>query len=142
MPSRDRDTGLGERQCSYLHEQFNLRLFFSHGCDGDQEAAALGELGGARAKEGGSHKQGVCPPDLGQSLQRHTSPMRPAHTPTASPTAQRTPHPAPPALSPPRVDQGAADSPTGSALNLGRGQEGGGTQRSREWVERESLWVS
>lgn len=95
MPSRDRDTGLGGRQCSYLHEQFNLRLFFSHGCDGDQEAAALGELGGARAKEGGSHKQGVCPPDLGQSLQRHRSPMRPAHTTHGLPNGPAHPTPSP-----------------------------------------------
>lgn len=62
-----------------LHEQFDLRLFFSHGCDGDQEAAVAGGTGRGRAGKAVSQKR-FSPPDLGLALQRHTSLIRPAHS--------------------------------------------------------------
>ena len=79
LPSRNLEGGRGGRRCSYLHEQFDLRLFFSHGCDGDQEAAVAGGTGRGRAGKAVSQKR-FSPPDLGLALQRHTSPIRPAHS--------------------------------------------------------------
>lgn len=110
---------------------------------GTRKWPSLGELGGAGAREGGSHTQGFSPLDPGLSLQCNTSSIRPYLLPnSASPPAQRTPHPAPPARSPPGLDQRAADSPTGPALNLGRGLEGGGTRRCREWVRKGNPQIS
>lgn len=40
--------GRQRKRCSYLHEQFDLRLFFGHGCVGDQEAAVAGGTGRGR----------------------------------------------------------------------------------------------
>lgn len=68
LASRNSEGGQGERRCSYLHEQFDLGLFFSHGCVGDQEAAVAGGTGrgpglGRRVSQSGilfSRPRAVC----------------------------------------------------------------------------------
>lgn len=92
---------------------------------GTRKRPSLGELGGARAGEGGSHGQRFSSPELGLFPQHN--PLAPD---SAFPPAQRPLHSAPAAQSPRGLDLGAADSRAGPALNLGRAQQWGGTRGS------------
>lgn len=93
---------------------------------GTRKQPSLGELGGARAREGGSHGPGFssrlravpsAQPESDQTL--WFAPTRLPHRPSA-------PHTQLLHLGSSRLAQGAADSPAGPALDLGRGHEGRG----------------
>lgn len=115
--------GRQRKRCSYLHEQFDLRLFFSHGCVGDQEAAVAGGTG--RGRDQGRRVS----PDGDPFLQTQGCPFgatqvrsdpflcsdAASHRPGAPHTLLLT------TSGPSRLAQGAADSPAGPALSLGRG---------------------
>jgi hypothetical protein len=127
----------------YLHEQFDLGLFFGHGCVGDQEAAVAGGTGrGPGLRKAGLTVRGFSSPDLRLSLQHNTNPISPVPSRYCLSTGQCTSHPAPPALYPPRLALGAADSPVCPALNLGRGQDRAGLETKGVGPEGRSSGLS
>lgn len=115
-----------KRRCSYLHEQFDLRLFFSHGCVGDQEAAVAGGTGrgpgkGRRVSRPGILLQTQGCPSGATRVRSDPLVLSNAACPQASAPHTQLLH-----LGSSRLAQGAADSPAGPALDLGRGHEGRG----------------
>lgn len=126
MACRNSESGRRKRRCSYLHEQFDLRLFFSHGCVGDQEAAVARGTGRGPGKGRRVSRPGILLQTQGCpfcATQVRSDPLVRSNTAAPRPSAAHTQllH-----LGSSRLVQGAADSPAGPALDLGRGHEGWG----------------
>lgn len=129
----------GKGRRSYLHEQFDLRLFLSHGCGGDQEAAVAGGTGRGRGEGRRVSRPGILSRLRAVPSAQPKSDQTPRFAPTRLPHRPSAPHTQRLHLGPSRLAQGAADSPASPALDLGRGPEGRAlADRSWEWARAEA----